>query len=382
MTRSVRPLTLGMDIEEVYDVFGEGIIFHHVGLPLGSYEQLERQAQRARDAMLDLGCPPGLVQRFEAAAARVNRSGEPPPGGLEGLRLIVETTARDLGNLMEEVRGHLAGGDAELYDLGVMLSRLGLCLRVVGSPVPDDPMLVRYRETYLAELARVVPIVTEMVLTVQGQLGDELEPALQQSLSRLDDHLARWDGGSHDWCRTASERTEEVFGSIGVVLGKVAVASSDTDQTTPAPDENLVPRLRELRYRVYQLYLEGDLANAEKGQRLLIDDCRKTIGPRHELTLAVRNDLALTLLSLGRGDLAADRAYDVSEDAERFLGAREPASAREQIRTLFILMSTKEFDECIAFFQGKLSWLADAEPGELDPRLVDPRQELLKLIGR
>jgi hypothetical protein len=283
---------------------------------------------------------------------------------------------------MGEVRGHLAAGDAELYDLGIMLSRLSLCLRAVTVPIPDDPMLAQYRGTYLKELARVVPIVTGMVQTVQEHpvLGEDLPPGLRRSLPLLAAHLAGWDGGSDGWSRTALARTEEVLGSIGVV-GKVAPPRPDADRSPPAANEDMVRQLRELRYRVYQFYLARDFANAEKGQRLLIDDCRRTIGPWHELTLAVRNDLALTLLSQGRGDLAAERAYDVSDDAERVLGAREPATAREQVRTLFILMATKEFNECAGFYQSKLLWLVNANPSELDPQLLDTRQQLLGLIG-
>ena len=196
--RSTRPLSLGSDIKEVYNVFGEGVIFRHMSLEPKMYEQVERKAQRVRDAMLDLGCPLELVQRFEVATSQINRSREPLPAGLgpEEFRLMVAATERDLSSLMGEVRGHLGTADAELYDLGVMLSRLSMCLRAVAMSVSDSPMLVQYHEIYRKELARVVPIVTRMVEAGWDRkgLGDELEPELRRSLSVLADHLTRWDG--------------------------------------------------------------------------------------------------------------------------------------------------------------------------------------------
>jgi hypothetical protein len=385
MTRSTTPLSLGSDIEEVYDVFGEGFIFHHMGLESEMYERVERKAQRVRDAMLELDCPLGLLQRFEGAVSRINRSGDPLPGGFgpKDFRLMVATTERDLSVLMGEIRGHLGTGDAELYDLGVMLSRLSMSLRAVAWPFSDDPMLVQYHEIYLKELTRVVPIVTRMVQAVWDRegLGDDLEPELRRSLSALENHLAGWDGGSDGWSRTAFARTEEIFAAVGALLGKALPPRPDADQRPPVAGGEMLGQLRDLRGRIYQHYLARDFANAEQGQRLLIDDCRRTIGPSHELTLAVRNDLALTLLSQGRGDLAADRAYDVAEEAQRFLGARDPATAREQVRTLFVLMATKQFDECADFYQSKLLWLVQANPSELDPRLLEIRQELLGLVG-
>ena len=63
----------------------------------------------------------------------------------------------------------------------------------------------------------------------------------------------------------------------------------------------MLGQLRELRGRTYQLYLARDFANAEKGQRLLIDDCRRTIGPSHELTLAAQRSRPHPLVPGPRG---------------------------------------------------------------------------------
>lgn len=383
MTNSITPLTLGIDIEEVYETFGEGLILFHMGLQAAQYEQGERQAQRVRDGMLDLGCPMDLVRRFEAAASRINRSGDSLPDGLspDQYSLMVSATATDLSILMGDVRGHLPSPNAELYDLGVMLARLSLCLRFVTTAVHDDE-LVEYHRIYLQELARVVPILTGMIQTVRElpAFNELLPHEPLQGLSQLASHLTRWDGGSDGWSQAAHAYTERFLRSIGMALGQPVSPQPETKQT-PLGTEDLKDQLRELRQRVYQLYLAGDFANAEKGQRLLIDDCRRTIGPWHEMTLGVRNDLALTLLSQGRGDVAADRAYDVADETERVLGGRHAATAREQVRTLYVLMATKDFEECARFYQSKLLWLAKADPRELDPPLRQTRQELVRLVG-
>jgi len=386
MTRSITPLVVGVDIEEVYMVFGEGLILAGIGLHPPLHEQVERKARRVRDGMLQLGCPVPLVRRFEAAASRIHRAGDPLPAGVDlpTFGQMVAETEREISRLMGEVRAHLAAGDGELYDVGVMLARLHLCLRVLtGGPTGDSPTVLARRQLYLKELTRVVPIAAQMVAAVRGQpgLGEDLEPELQHGLAALADQLGRWDGGSDGWQRSAIARADDVFASMGVMETR-SPPSRETDGTGPGPKEEVLAHIRDLRYRLYQLFLSHDLANAEQGQRLLIEDCRRAIGPMHELTLAVRNDLALTLLFEGRGDLAADRAYDVADDAERALGARDQATAREQLRTLFVLMATKGFDESAQFYQSKLEWLANAEPSELDPQLRDTRQELLERIGR
>ena len=375
------PLELGIDIEETFQIFGEGFIYTNMGLEEEAYELAERKAGRVRDAMLDLGCPTSMVQRFEAAASRIIRSGDPlPRGGPKKLRRMVDETADELGRLMGEVRGVLLDEDGEVFDVGVMLARLSLCLRALS--VPPTPTLAEYRQLYQTELERVVPIIASMIETVRRRpsWNEVPGPELRRSVTELAGQLARWDGGSDEWCRTARVKTDEVFASFGAV-GKMMASTPDTEEASPSTGEDVLTQLRELRVRVYQLVQARDLDNAEKGQRLLIEDCRRILGPFHELTLAVRNDLALTLLYQGRGDLAADWSYDVSTDAETALGERAPATAREAVRTLFILMATKGPEENLQFFR-KLDWLVQASPDSLDPELVATRQELLKLMGQ
>jgi hypothetical protein len=303
-----------------------------------------------------------------------------PGGGPEGFREVVEIAGRELGQIMSDVRNVLREENAESYDVGVMLSRLSLCLRAVtASTAGLSAAMLEYRQVYATELIRVVPIVAGMIETVRRRpsWNDLPAPEVRRTVTELAGKLARWDGGSDAWCQEARIKAEEVFASFGAVE-QTLIPTPDAGEPPVSTSEEIVAQLRELRSRLYQLFLARDLGNAEKGQMLLIEDCRRHVGPLHELTLAVRNDLALTLLYQGRGDIAADRAYDVSADAERAWGDRDPATAREEVRTLFILMATKEFDECLRFSQ-KLDWLAQANPDELDPDLAETRRELLKM---
>ena len=73
------------------------------------------------------------------------------------------------------------------------------------------------------------------------------------------------------------------------------------------------------------------------------------IGPTHPFALAVRADLCMTLLGLERPDLAVDLAYDLADAAERAHGSRHPVTAHTQLQALFVLMCTREFDECFEF---------------------------------
>jgi hypothetical protein len=387
MTRSERPLLLGIDIEEVYDVFGEGVMIAGPGLQPAHFEMVERKAQRVRDALVDLGIAAPLVGRFEASTAGLQRAGDPLPPGmdLQAFDLAVMRTGREISSLMGEIRDGLRDEDAETYDLGVMLSRLDLCLRIVTTSA-QTPEAERYVAVYLEELTRVVPIVDEMVAAVlaRAEPFERSDPELRRSLTAVLDLLDRWDGGSANWSMATKARVDDAFAVLGVTgqAPPLAASAEASDEAVTGSSTDLETQLEDLRERVYRLFLDGDLDNAERGQRLLIEDCRKTVGPAHPLTLAVRNDLALTLMVRGQGDLAADRALDVADEAEKVLGARHPVTAHEQVRTLFILMATKDLAECFEFSRSRLGWLEDADPRDLDPELRTVRDELFEVTGR
>ena len=208
-----RAFTLGVDIEEVYIVFGEALQLMTGGLMPDHYDAVERKAQRVRDALLDHGCPHDLVQQFERVAAAIHRAGDPIVGGPEGLYHETMAATRELDAVMVGVRGQLGEDDARLYDLGIMLARLHLCLRVVTPPAGDPEGV----ELYRTELARVVPSSLDMLAESEaaGLLGRAMSAELEELLRRVNDELLRWDGGSDAWCRATRTRLDRVFSAAG-----------------------------------------------------------------------------------------------------------------------------------------------------------------------
>jgi hypothetical protein len=373
--RTAHAFLLGLEIEEVYAIFGESIQIQMGGaLQPAHYEQVERKAQRVRDFLLDFDAPFELVQRFEAVTAMIYRHGDPRAADLGRVHAESMEAAGRLSELMHEVRGRLSHDDAALYDLGVMLARLHLCLRVLaptdGSPSPE------FREVYAAELARVVPVVQGFLvagLDAVARTGSEEFHERMRSLAR---EVDTWDGGSERWCRATRDRLERVLAAAGLLPRDADVPQS------PANDaEAAVRALLEEREYARERFEARDLAGAEETQRALIEECGRRIGFDHPFTLAVRADLSFTLLALGEGDLAAEEAYALADDAERRFGGHDPNTARTQIHSLFVLMATRGPEECLDFYSSRLGWLARADPSSLDAELADVRRELDELTS-
>lgn len=394
MIQSRLPLYLGIEIEEVYMPFGESFMLEGPGLDPVKYESFERKAQRVREALLSIGVSKRLVRRFEDFTSRAHRSGDPLPDGMDfdSFFLMVMGTSRDLGGLMEDVRKELNETDATLYDLGIMLARFDLCLRALrladsgldlGEGGDYGEFLSKKHDIYQKELARVVPTLTNFVEDAmeQAQLPETLDRELLTSLAPFAEHLRRWEEGSTEWRRIATSHAYDIFTSLGFVT-QVNAPQVGARESSESSNDQLLVAAQQSRSRHYERALEGDLDGAEEGQRRLIEETRHTFGPAHELTLNVRNDLALTFLLQGKGDLAADRAYDVVSDAERAHGPRSATTAYEQVRTLQILMATRNVDEVLDFYQSRLQWLADSDPDDLEIDLIETRSELLELFER
>jgi hypothetical protein len=216
-----RAFALGVDFEEVYIVFGEATQIIMGGLRPDHYDLIESKVQRVRDALLDLGCPYDLVQRFERATSPIHRAGDPLIGGLESLLEATFETERELDAMMGEIRVYLPADDALLYDLGIMLARLHLCLRVVAMTAPGGEAVdAEWEETYRRELARVVSATRCGVATMEARnvLDRVMSEQLAELVRRLAEEFARWDGGSNTWCRTTRTRLDRVFGAAGTVL--------------------------------------------------------------------------------------------------------------------------------------------------------------------
>ncbi len=386
-------LVLGIDLEEVYFVFGEELQVAGTGLPPAHYDLVEAKARRVLDILIRLGQPVELVQTFEGITSRIHRAGDPLPRGLD-LRGFAERTAHDerrLSALMGAIRDDLAKPDGVLYDVGVMATRLHLCLRlVIAAADRSSPEAERYWELYHRELGRVVPIVSMMLgaLAASADAGRALDAQLYEALTRLAGYLKAWDGGSLSWCAEARQRLDRVFDMTGAML-RQPIGWSPAQPAGPpaAPPESTAARdaaataLDERRQRLMQR-MERDPVAAETGLRQLLAECRRALGEGHPVTLLVQGNLCTALLVLGRHELAADLAYDLADAAERHLGTQSRYTANLQVHALFILAGSRPFQEAYDFTTARLRWLAQADPATLHPDLRGIQDRLFEIIGR
>jgi hypothetical protein len=225
---------LGLDIEEIYMVFAEGFQLAGGGVSSAQYEVIDRKVGRVHDLLLGYGCPADLVRRFDEAASMVQQADE-GDANLDFEALAADTaSARDeLGNLMVEVRGHLAADDGRLYDIGVMLARLHLCVRILAS----EHAPANYREIYGSELERVFAIVSQFLeeAEAEGVLDRLASEPFGRELQNFLPTLPPWDGGSSGWCEAVRERLDHLFGATGIT------AHDPTTRAAVRPTEALPP---------------------------------------------------------------------------------------------------------------------------------------------
>lgn len=387
-------LIFGIDIEELYFDFGEGHRYFKTIAGVGQGPRLhEDKAVRVRNTMWSLPALATLVPRLNDL---LGQEFEDPAGALD------PELERAFDRLMTDVRNVLPGDIRLWYDTGVFLARFSLCVNVVAEP-PDLPGTT-FEGTYRKELARVVPLLTQVLLglvSVAAWLRASL--LLRKQLGSLLRHLAGWDGGSTDWCLTARERTDRVFSVIGMthygtsllhVLSTALAPSGQTadeatsDEATSdeaTPDEVTPDRESEFWRRERELtkaLLAGEAEAAEDGLRTLVQTSRRTFGARHPLVFLAQTDLCWALLALGRVPLCVDLAYDTADEARLHLGDRHPVTATVSRTTWWLLHLTGRATEAAEFKGARLAWLLAADPEHLPPELAQLRETLADLTRR
>ncbi|MFJ8691593.1 excinuclease ABC subunit UvrC [Streptomyces roseolilacinus] len=147
-------LWLGGDLERLYGLFAERqLAFVHAAAHHGLRPvepRVDGTVRWVRDELVRLGVPHRTVLAFEADMAHIPAGPKPDAAaGEEHTRV-----ARRMDALMYDVAGRLDGTDRALYDVGVALTRLVLCLRMVdGSGFPGE-VGGRIRRLYRTELRR------------------------------------------------------------------------------------------------------------------------------------------------------------------------------------------------------------------------------------
>ncbi|MFD2686455.1 hypothetical protein ACFS5L_16645 [Streptomyces phyllanthi] len=381
-------LILGIDIEELYFDFGDAHrLFKMVaGIQEAVVRLHDDKVMRVRDAVWALPGSSTLVPRLDDL---LGRECEDPAKALD------RDLERAFDRLMGDVRGALSGDAVFWYDTGVFLARFSLCVNVVAEP--PDQLGFDFEGLYRKELARVGPLLAQALLRVSAvSAWLRASLPLRRQLGSLLRHLAGWDGGSTDWCRTARERTDRVFSALGMTHSGtslphamdaiVAHAGQTADEVTPdeeAADELTRSEEAEFSRRESELVkvlLAGDAEAAEEGLRALVQTGRRTIGARHPHVLMAQATLCLALHALRRTPLCVDLAHDTADEARLHLGDRHPVTASVARTTWWLLHVTGRDTEAAEFMEARLAWLLSARSEELSPELWLIRETFADLV--
>jgi len=151
------PFVLGLDIEEVYSIFGEHLQSVRGGIPHEMFAVIDRKIDRIQTTAQELGIAKGVDTALSTVRARLRRGAggdldDKKPGGLfkENMQ-----TAGLIDNLMGALRKRLDEEKGCRYDVGIYCGRLSLCARSIGSAALLPPEIGQSRrELYTKEIAR------------------------------------------------------------------------------------------------------------------------------------------------------------------------------------------------------------------------------------
>lgn len=388
-------LWLGGDLERLYGLFAERqLAFVHAAAHHGLRPvepRVDGTVRWVRDELVRLGVPHRTVLAFEADTASIPAGPRPDAAvGEEHTRV-----ARRMDALMYDVAGRLDGTDRALYDVGVALTRLVLCLRMVDGPGLPGEVGRRIRGLYRTELRRTTLVLgafLDRLAAVARETGTP-DTDLLRELGLLGAVLERGLDlpGAR---REAYRRIRRVHERAGlfphVPLPGDGPGPEDSDGPDGPEDErDLAGRpldatladLRGGRDRVFAALREtGDARAAVTAIEELRTRYRLALGPHHRETLALHGTLAQALLAAGRRAEAVDLAFDTAATAAYHYGPRHPDTALVVSLLLPVPLHCGDPDALARFAADHVDWLVTGEgegPAEL---FAVPRAHVLRAL--
>lgn len=131
---SLDAFVMGVNIEEIYIIFGEQIQTQMGGLPHNLYASAERKLKAIREVLAKLGLPEDLSAALTPIKARIERgmgARSQTPDEVSEAMMASMKTAEEIGRLMGAIRGKLDDLSGLQYDLGIFTARLSLCCRMI-----------------------------------------------------------------------------------------------------------------------------------------------------------------------------------------------------------------------------------------------------------
>ncbi|MEU1466171.1 hypothetical protein ABZ467_37255 [Streptomyces sp. NPDC005727] len=385
-------LWLGSDLEGLYQLFAERQLwlaqaYAAEGLVLPSSH--DETVHWVRSELVRLGLPFEAVNDFMDDMSHVRLGRKPDDSYWEAHTQV----ALRLDHLMNDVAARLDGVDRSMYDIGVALARLALCLRMVDDTTPALPSeLSWFRETYQAELGRSLVLLRTglhrlWVLMLSAGLSDSV---LGSELRRLGAVL---DGGldQPEQRRQVYHQIRRVHECAGMFHpyslsddGAVADPPEPEDERDlmGRPRAQTVAELQAARDRAYATTPGAkDPREAVTTFRELRTRYRLSLGPHDLDTLMVSAALVPALLVAGDSTEAVDLALDTTGTAAHRYGDRHPHTAVISAQLLPVMLRCGDPGALDRFMDDRIMWLVTEEADGWDEVLLFARGLVLDCLG-
>lgn len=128
----LRGFQLGVNLEEVYQIFGEHQQTRLGGVPTGRFEVAERKFQAIRSWLIDFDISDDIISAFMQIEPSVHRyqNGPQKLSPREQTQINLQI-GRALSSMMHVIRSKLPSPFGEQYDLGIFIARLCFCAHFI-----------------------------------------------------------------------------------------------------------------------------------------------------------------------------------------------------------------------------------------------------------
>jgi hypothetical protein len=171
---------LGVNLEEVYIIFGEHLQTRLGGLPDGYFEVAERKFHSIRSWLIDFDISDDIISAFMQIEPSVHRYQIGPRKlSPEEQTQINLTIGQALSTMMHVIRRKLPSPSGEQYDLGIFIARLCFCahfIRVLTSQAATATRLYDVpgmTEIYGREVDRASRAFQNLYSNIENNIGVE-----------------------------------------------------------------------------------------------------------------------------------------------------------------------------------------------------------------
>jgi hypothetical protein len=221
---------LGVNIEEIYCIFGESFQTLFGGSVSEEYYAVcERKIGWCREVLIEFDVSNEIVANLLHLETQVRR--QTPrrvlsPDAVKALRDADVQTGNEMSIWMSQIRKQLDARAGLQYDLGIFTARLSLCVRVLKTAAAAQQSMhesargqfwKNYDDIYTDELLRVGRIFARLThqAAQADQLGQAFAPGLAAQLLALADMLGQGDTLSIECVESIGQHVERLLAQLG-----------------------------------------------------------------------------------------------------------------------------------------------------------------------